>query len=135
MADWTISVVQVPIILPIYGDTGFRHNAIIFKDSNGNVFAEIDGGPLDRTTGNLIDFRSPLFQAYTAYTTGSNDVGVQVFNSPHYYSSGLGAGTTVFSGTEQQVRARLDTAALCAEEINSSNFRADPRSMDSATRI
>src|SRR5215475_6647695 len=118
MANWTISVVQLPIVFDVIGDTGYKHNIIVIRDGNGNFYREINGGPSD-SNGAIIDFRNS-FQAYTAYTSGQYLVGAEVFSSPHYYNAGLGTGALVYSGTEQEVLARFGNLLICVGEINAS---------------
>ena len=118
MPDWTINVVRVPIV--IGGQNVGFHNSIVIRDNNGVFYAEINGGPRNPTTGELIFFNSPAFQAITAYTSGTYNVGAQVYTSPAL-TSGLGLGTTVFSGSQSEILARLDAAAACAAQINASD--------------
>ena len=109
MSNWTISVVQVPL------GFGITNNSIVVRDGNGGFVSEIAGGPIDPVTGSIIPLPPPHLrneQTFSAYTSGQEQVGVQVRGVPIYadYSS---QGTVVFSGTQQQVEARIGNDPSC----------------------
>jgi hypothetical protein len=112
MADWTIRVAQ----LPIGFGTPYKHNIIVVVDSAGRAVHEINGGPVD-ADGNIIplnDRRGPL-----AYLSGDFPVGAEKLpGGTKFYRPDLEQ-RVVFSGTEEQVRNRIQVADACIRAINS----------------
>jgi hypothetical protein len=112
MADWTIRVAQ----LPIGFGTPYKHNIIVVMDPAGRVVHEINGGPVD-SNGKLVPFndrRGPF-----AYLSGEFPVGVEKRdNRALFYRPDLNQ-RVVFSGTENEVRKRVDAADACIGVINS----------------
>jgi hypothetical protein len=111
MADWTIRVAQSPIG---YG-TPYKHNIIVIVDSEGRAVSEINGGPVG-ADGKIIPFndrRGPL-----AYLSGDFPAGAKrdpagtLFYRPDLEQR------VVFSGTEEQVRNRVQAADACIDGIN-----------------
>jgi hypothetical protein len=112
MADWTIRVAQLPIGL----GTPYKHNIIVVVDPAGRAVYEINGGPVD-ANGNIIPFNDP--RGALAYISGDFPVGVEKRpGGTRFYRSDL-AQRVVFSGTEEQVRNRIQAADACRDAINS----------------
>jgi hypothetical protein len=112
MAHWTIRVAQSPIG---YG-TPYKHNIIVTVDPAGRAVDEINGGPLD-ANGQIIPFndrRGPL-----AYLSGDFPAGAERRAAgTRFYRPDLDQ-RVVFSGTEEQVRNRIQAADACIRAINS----------------
>jgi hypothetical protein len=112
MADWTIRVAQSPIGF----GTPYKHNIIVVVDPGGRAVYEINGGPVD-ANGNIIpinDRRGPL-----AYLSGDFPVGAEKRAAGTlFYRPDLDQ-RVVFSGTEEQVRNRIQAADACIDAINS----------------
>ena len=106
----SVSVGQVP--LPF----GQNHNTLIFRDDNGRIFAEMDGGPVD-TNGRVILFGSGNdVQAFDAYASGRYPVGVETAQGPsRLYQPGLPE-STIFSGSMSEVIDRYNAAQTAADE-------------------
>jgi hypothetical protein len=111
MADWTIRVAQSPIGF----GTPYKHNIIVVVDPAGRAVYEINGGPLD-ANGKIIPFndrRGPL-----AYLSGDFPAGAERGAAGTlFYRPDLDQ-RVVFSGTEQQVRNRIQVADACIDAIN-----------------
>jgi hypothetical protein len=112
MANWTIRVAQSPIGL----GTPYQHNIIVVMDPSGRAVYEINGGPVD-ANGKIIpinDRRGPL-----AYLSGDFPVGAEKGAAGTlFYRPDLDQ-RVVFSGTEEQVRNRINVADACIRAINS----------------
>src|ERR1043166_8213156 len=112
MTDWTIRVAQSPIGF----GTPYKHNIIVVVDPAGRAVYEINGGPLD-ADGHIIPFndrRGPL-----AYLSGDFSAGAEKSAAgTQFYRPDLEQ-RVVFSGTEEQVRNRLQAADACIDAINS----------------
>jgi hypothetical protein len=112
MANWTIRVAQSPIGL----GTPYKHNIIVVMDPSGRAVYEINGGPVD-ANGKIIpinDRRGPL-----AYLSGDFPVGAEKGAAGTlFYRPDLDQ-RVVFSGTEEQVRNRINVADACIRAINS----------------
>jgi hypothetical protein len=112
MAEWTIRVVQSPIGF----GTPYKHNIIVIADPAGRAVYEINGGPAG-ADGKIIPFndrRGPL-----AYLSGDFPVGAEKNAAgTRFYRSDLNQ-RVVYSGTEEQVRNRVQAADACIEAINS----------------
>lgn len=112
MADWTIRVAQ----LPIGFGTPYKHNIIVVVDPAGRAVCEINGGPVgaDGKIVPLNDPRSPF-----AYLSGDFPVGAEKGAAGNkFYRSDLEQ-RVVFSGTEDEVRKRIQAADACIGAINS----------------
>src|ERR1051326_4623863 len=124
---WSISVAQLPIPLT----TGIYHNIILITNDAQQVVAEINGGPV--ANGQMVpinNWLSPL-----AYS-GAFNLGVQI-NNPAvdgflFYNpsnSSIQLLPPLFTGTQQQVSARLEAAISCAGDINASGQKYVPLGM------
>jgi hypothetical protein len=112
MADWTIRVAQ----LPIGFGTPYKHNIIVVMDPEGRAVHEINGGPVD-ANGKIVPFndrRSPF-----AYLSGEFPIGAErLAGGTQFYRPDLDQ-RVVFSGTEDEVRKRVQAADACIGAINS----------------
>jgi hypothetical protein len=112
MADWTIRVAQ----LPIGFGTPYQHNIIVVMDPAGRAVYEINGGPVG-ANGDIVPFndrRSPF-----AYLSGEFPVGAEKQpGGTKFYRPDLDQ-RVVFSGTEEEVRKRVQAADACIDAINS----------------
>src|ERR1043166_1526699 len=111
MADWTIRVAQSPIGF----GTPYKHNIIVVVDPEGRAVDEMNGGPVD-AEGMIIPFndrRGPL-----AYLSGDFPAGAaKEAAGTRFYRPDLDQ-RVVFSGTEEQVRNRVQAADACIRAIN-----------------
>jgi hypothetical protein len=111
MANWTIRVAQSPIGF----GTPYKHNIIVVVDPAGRAVDEMNGGPLD-AEGKIIPFndrRGPL-----AYLSGDFPAGAaKEVAGTRFYRPDLDQ-RVVFSGTEDEVRKRVQVATACIRAIN-----------------
>lgn len=111
MADWTIRVAQSPIGF----GTPYKHNIIVVADSEGRAVYEFNGGPVD-ADGNIIPFNDR--RGSLAYLSGDFPAGAKKETAgAQFYRPDLDQ-RVVFSGTEEQVRRRIDAADACVDAIN-----------------
>jgi hypothetical protein len=116
MADWTIRVAQSPIGF----GTPYKHNIIVVVDPAGRAVYEINGGPLG-ADGKIIplnDRRGPL-----AYLSGDFPAGAEKGAAGTLFYRPDLEQRVVFSGTEEQVRNRIQAADACIRAINSAQER------------
>jgi hypothetical protein len=111
MANWTIRVAQSPIGF----GTPYKHNIIVVVDPEGRAVYEMNGGPVD-AEGKIIPFndrRGPL-----AYLSGDFPAGgAKEAAGTRFYRPDLDQ-RVVFSGTEDEVRKRVQVATACIRAIN-----------------
>ena len=111
MADWTVRVAQSPIGF----GTPYKHNIIVVVDSEGRAVYEMNGDLVD-PEGKIIPFndrRGPL-----AYLSGDFPAGAaKEAAGTRFYRPDLDQ-RVVFSGTEEQVRNRVEAADACIKAIN-----------------
>src|ERR1700736_1534564 len=111
MADWTIRLAQSPIGC----GTPYKHNIIVVVDPAGRAVSEINGGPLG-ADGKIIplnDRRGPL-----AYLSGDFPAGAEKGAAGTLFYRPDLEQRVVFSGTEEQVRNRVQAADAWIDGIN-----------------
>ena len=117
----SISVAQMPIAL------GQHHRILTFRNDNGTIFAEMDGGPVG-PDGTIIDYgNSKLLDATGAFISGEKPLGVQTTGpdagTPLFYYPQATAESTIFTGSMSDVKGRYNAAQTAADAINAAGFR------------